>query len=71
MTKGMESLRLGKIEKDRQMEKGKTEMDGFGFIGGEKSREKKKMVKVCSVLAWTAMLLMWAALAASSVGVMG
>lgn len=46
-------------------------MDGFGFIGGEKSRERKKAMRVCSILAWTVLIVMWAVLAAQSIGVMG
>lgn len=45
-------------------------MDGFGFIGEEKGREKKKVMRVCSILAWTVLILMWAVLAARSIGVM-
>lgn len=46
-------------------------MDGFEFINDEKNREKKKVMRVCSVLAWTALILMWAVLAARSIGAMG
>lgn len=46
-------------------------MDGFEFINDEKNREKKKVIRVCSILAWTALILMWAVLAARSIGVMG
>lgn len=46
-------------------------MDGFDFIGEEKNREKKKVMRVCSILAWMALILMWAVLAARSIGVMG
>lgn len=46
-------------------------MDGFGFIGEEKGSERKKVMRVCSILAWTALILMWAVLAARSIGVMG
>lgn len=46
-------------------------MDGFGFINDERDKEKKKVMRVCSILAWTALILMWAVLAARSIGVMG
>ena len=44
-------------------------MDGFEFINDEKGREKKKVMRVCSILAWMVLILMWAVLAARSIGV--
>lgn len=46
-------------------------MDGFRFINDERDKEKKKVMRVCSILTWTALILMWAVLAARSIGVMG
>ncbi len=45
-------------------------MDGFRFINDERDKEKKKVMRVCSILTWTVLILMWAVLAARSIGVM-
>lgn len=81
MMKGMECLLSGKnIKKQKSsctdhrescQERMKRKMDGLGFIDGEKNREKKKAMRVCSILAWTVLIVMWAVLAAQSIGVMG
>lgn len=42
-----------------------------GYIGEEKSREKKRFVKAGYALAWVAMILMWAVLASQSLGIVG
>lgn len=46
-------------------------MDGFGFAEDEKSREKKKLVKAGSILAWATLILVWAVLAARSTVMIG
>ena len=46
-------------------------MDGFGFMNDEKEKEKKKLIRTGSILAWAALILMWAVLAARSIVVIG
>lgn len=45
-------------------------MDGFQFMN-KRDGEKKKLIRTGSILAWTALILIWALLAARSIVVIG